>query len=57
MKYVEDSLYLEVVKDKAWLVDLTRSFHQNPELSEKEYQTQEKIMKLCFLKLKKKRES
>ena len=40
MKYDEDSLYLEVVKDKSWLVDLRRAFHQNPELSEKEYQTQ-----------------
>ena len=46
MKYDEDSLYLEVVKYKSWLVDVRRAFHQNPELSEKEHQTQEKIMML-----------
>ena len=46
MKYKEDSLYLEIVKDKAWIMDIRRELHQNPELSEMEFKTQEKIMTL-----------
>ena len=44
MVFNEDPLYLEIRQDKAWLIAFRRDLHKYPELSEFEYQTQEKII-------------
>ena len=44
MVFNEDPLYLEIRQDKEWLIAFRRDLHKYPELSEFEYQTQEKII-------------
>lgn len=44
MVFKEDPLYLELQKDKEWLFAFRRDLHKYPELSEYEYETQEKII-------------
>lgn len=42
--YLDDPIYKKIVADREWLIEVRRSFHQEPELSELEYKTQEKII-------------
>ncbi|OJV66130.1 MAG: hypothetical protein BGO41_08935 [Clostridiales bacterium 38-18] len=39
-------MYKRIATSRSWLFDVRRSFHQEPELSEAEFKTQEKIMTL-----------
>jgi amidohydrolase len=44
MAFRDDPLYLELSRDKDWLVRFRRDLHKYPELSEFEFETQEKII-------------
>lgn len=44
--YLNDPIYKKIEAYRNWLIEVRRSFHQEPELSEFEYKTQEKIISL-----------